>query len=221
VVGGAERVAAVLDEHQAVAAAEVDDRAEVERVAQRVGDHDGARAVGDGRLHRLDVDVVGGQRDVHEHRHEAVLDDRVDGRGEAGGDGDDLVTRLQLPVAQARRGQGAHGGQVGRRARVDHQRVAQPRGAGQLALEALVLGARGEPAVEARAHEFDDLRRPDQLAGDRHRRVGGIEDGRGMALGRVLGDELENLVGGGSHPEALSPRPPRAFRKFVQGRCSP
>jgi hypothetical protein len=45
VVGGAERVAAVLDQQQAVAAAEVGDRAEVERVAERVGDDDRARLV--------------------------------------------------------------------------------------------------------------------------------------------------------------------------------
>ena len=48
-----------------------------------------------------DVDVVGRDLDVDEDGNEVVLDDRIDGGREAGGDGDDLVARLQLPVARA------------------------------------------------------------------------------------------------------------------------
>ena len=46
-IGRAERVAAVLDQIQVVLFAERHHRVEVERIAQRVGDHDGAGLVAD------------------------------------------------------------------------------------------------------------------------------------------------------------------------------
>ena len=101
VVGPAEGVAAVLDQHQLVAAAERLDGLEIERVAQRVGDHDRARARREGVLQLVDVDVVARQLDVDEHGHEAVLHDRIDRRGKAGRDRDHLVARTQPALPHA------------------------------------------------------------------------------------------------------------------------
>jgi hypothetical protein len=83
--------------------------------------------------------------------------------------------------------------------------VAQARAPRQLALEALGLGPGGQPEVEARAHELDDLLGPEDLAGDRHRRGGRVEGGALVVLGGVFGDELEDLRGGGSHTTRVDP----------------
>ena len=61
--GGAERVAAVLDQEQAVTIAQRADRAHVERVAERVGDHDRLGARRDRRGDRRDIHII--CRDVH------------------------------------------------------------------------------------------------------------------------------------------------------------
>ena len=78
VVRRAERVAAVFDQPEIVLAREVGDRVQVERIAERVGDHDGARAVGQGRFELRHVDVIRRQFHVDEDRDAAVLNDRVD-----------------------------------------------------------------------------------------------------------------------------------------------
>ncbi len=70
VVRGADGVAAVLDEQQVVLLAERRDRVEVERVAQRVGDHHRPRPGRQRVLEMRDVDVVGRYVDVEEDRHE-------------------------------------------------------------------------------------------------------------------------------------------------------
>jgi hypothetical protein len=56
-------------------------------------------------------------------RHTAILQDRIDGRGKAGGDGDHFVAWLYGALAQARRGERTEGQQVGRRARVGGEHV--------------------------------------------------------------------------------------------------
>ena len=48
----------------------------------------------------LDRGHVGAQFDVDEDRHGPVLDDRIDGRGETGGDGDDFVAGPDAALAQ-------------------------------------------------------------------------------------------------------------------------
>ena len=94
-VGRADGVAAVLDQPEVVLRGERGDGAQVERVAQRVRDHDGPRPRREGRLELATVEVVGRQVDVDEDGHQPVLDDRVDRGREAGGGGDDLVAGLQ------------------------------------------------------------------------------------------------------------------------------
>ena len=196
-----ERVAAVLDQPQVVPLAERRDGVEVERVAERVGDHDGAGADAAGRLQPGAVDVVPGQRDVDEDRDEAVLDDRVHRRREARGDRDDLVAGAETAVAQPGRGEGCQGEQVRGRAGVHEQGVAMPGGLAQAALERLRLGARGEPEIEAGAHELDHLLLAEHAAAARDARGGRVERGRAVAVAGVLGHQVEDAghAGVGRH----------------------
>ena len=97
--------------------------------------------------------------DVDEHGDEPVLHDRVDGRREAGGDGDDLVAGLEPPVAQPRRGQAAERQQVRRRAGVDEDRVPQPEEARELALELRRRSARSSARSRGRSRPGAAARR--------------------------------------------------------------
>ncbi len=195
--GGPEGVAAVLHQEQVVPAAELADRRQVERVSERVGDHHRAGAVGHRRFERIDVDVVGGQRDVHEHRHQVVLDDRVDGGREARRDGDHLVPRPQPAVAQLGRAERRQREQVGGRPRVHQQCVAMPRDLAQTALEHRGLRPCGEPEVQAGANQFDHLLGAEHPPGCGDPWACGVEGGPGMARGGMPLNEFEDVAGGG------------------------
>ena len=65
---------------------------EVEGIAQGVGHHDGAGLGTDGLSEPLGDRVVRAELDVDDDGREAVLNDWVDGRREAGGNGQDLVS---------------------------------------------------------------------------------------------------------------------------------
>ena len=96
----AERVAVVLDEEQVVLGGERGDRIEIERVAERVREHDRARPRADRLREPIDPHVVGAELDVDEHRHEPVEHDRVHGGGESGRDREHLVARAQPAIAE-------------------------------------------------------------------------------------------------------------------------
>ncbi len=72
--------------HRSCVRANARDRGEIERIAQRVREDHGARARRKRGFELRDIDVVGGNGDVDEHRDQAVLDDRIDRGGKAGGD---------------------------------------------------------------------------------------------------------------------------------------
>ena len=112
VVGGTKRVAAVFDEPQVVLLAELRDRAEVEDIAERVGDHDRLGLLAAGSFQLGDINLIGRQDHIDEDRHEFVLEDRIHGGRESGGDCDDLIAGLELAIPQLGRGQGAQGHQV-------------------------------------------------------------------------------------------------------------
>jgi hypothetical protein len=188
----AQSVAAVLDQPQSVALAERRDGVEVERVSERVGDHHGPRAIAHRSLEPADIDVVLGQGDVHEHGHEPVLQDRVHRGGEAGGYRDHLVARTQPPVAQAGRGQRGEREQVRRRAGVHEQGVAMAGDGAELALEGGRLRPGGEPEVEARADELDDLLLAEHAPRAGNVRRGRVKRGGCVAVAGVLGDQLED-----------------------------
>src|SRR5205085_65146 len=86
-----DRIAAILDQPQVMLTGELGDSPEVKRVAECVSRHDRASSRRQGGFQLRYVEVIRRYVDIDEHRHQAVLDDRVDRGREAGGDGDDLV----------------------------------------------------------------------------------------------------------------------------------
>ncbi len=107
-VAGAQRVAVVLDQPEPLLARQRADRVQIEGVAEGVRQEDRARARTDRLGHPRGRRIVGAELDVHEDRHEPVLEDRVDGGRKSRGRSDDLVARLagaarRAPPLSARR----------------------------------------------------------------------------------------------------------------------
>ena len=158
--------------------AEAEDRGQVERVAERVGDHHGLGLPGHvGRLELRDVQVAGDGVVVDEDGDGAVLDDGRDGGREAGGAGDDLVAGPDASGGrQLVRGQGAQRDEVRGGARVDEQHVPDAEEVGEALLHRGALLAEGEPKIERRADRGLDFLRAEDAG-----RVGDA------VLGRVVG----------------------------------
>src|SRR5277367_6276003 len=108
-VRGAEGVAAVFDQPQVVLPREGSDGIQIKHVPQGMGDDDRPGFFAARSFELIDVDFIGGQRDIHEDGHETVLKDGIYRGGKAGGDGDDLVARLELAFAQFGGSERAHG----------------------------------------------------------------------------------------------------------------
>ncbi len=127
-----------------------------------------------GSLKLRHVDLVGRQRDIDEYRHQAILDDRIDGRGKTRGDRDDFVAGLRRrspslgEVSAVSATRLADEPELTREARADADK---PR---QFALEILGKAACREPAVQAESTTALD-RGVDYLAGNRNRRLAGNE----------------------------------------------
>ena len=152
-IARAERVAIVLDEPKPMLFAKFLDRPKVERVAERVREHDGTR-LGRQRLFKpRDVDVVLRDRHVDEDGHGAVLDDRRDGRREARRDRNDLITRTHGALAEERRSQRHESQQVRRRTRIDGKRVARAEECGQPLLELCSIAPRRQPKFQGTVDE--------------------------------------------------------------------
>ena len=66
---------------------------EIERVAQRVGQHDGPGPVGTRHFELGYFDVVCRNLYVDKHRNESVLNDGIDGGGKSRRHGDDFIAR--------------------------------------------------------------------------------------------------------------------------------
>ena len=69
-------IAAILDQPEVMAFRKVGDRVEIERIAQGVGKHYRPGAFRAGVVELAHVDVVSRRRNVDEHGHQAVLQDR-------------------------------------------------------------------------------------------------------------------------------------------------
>ena len=152
-IARAERVAVVLDEPQPVLFAKCLDRPKVERVAERVCEHDGTR-LGRQRLFQpRDVDVVLRDRHINEDGHGAVLDDRRDRRREARRDRDDFIARTHDALAEERRSQRHEGEQIRRRTRVDGERVARAEKCGQSLFELCGVASRRQPEFQGAVDE--------------------------------------------------------------------
>jgi glucose-1-phosphate cytidylyltransferase len=192
--GAAEGVATVFNQPQIVGAAEGGDGVEVEDVAEGVGDHDRLDPGGVGGFEEGDVDFVAGEGDLDEDRDEAVLNDGIDGGGEAGGYGDDLVAGLELAVAEFWRAEGAESDQIGGGAGVDEAGAAEAEEAGELLFEFFGETSGGEPGVEGAIDDAGNVVGVDDLAGDWNVGGSGGEIARGEGLGVELAGEVEDLA---------------------------
>ncbi len=192
VVGGAERIAAVLHDPQVVPPGQGQHRVQVEGIAQGVGEHDGAGLLAHRGFQLRGVHVAGGQLHVHEHRHQPVEQHRVHRGGKAGGHGDHLVTGPQGPLAQGRRGQRGHGQQVGRGARVGGERVLAAQERLQPLLEGGVEAPGGQPEVQRGVHQRGQLRRAVDLARGRDGRLARDEGPRRVRHLGILAHQLQD-----------------------------
>src|SRR5271166_1001243 len=121
---GTKRIAAILDEPEVVFPGKCSDGIEVKDIPQGVGDHDCPGLFAAGSFELADIDLVGGQRDIHEDRYEAILNDRIDCSREARSDGNYFVARFEPAVAEFWRCECADGEEVGRGAGVDQRSTA-------------------------------------------------------------------------------------------------
>ena len=147
--------------------AEGEHRAEIERIAQRVGQHDGfcfpRRESGFQLIH---AGVSGRRIVVDEHGDTPVLDDGSDGGGKSGGAGDDLVSGPDALVIRKLVGRKAgECNQVGRRSRIDEKTVFDAEECGEFALESLAFGAKREPEIKSRGDSGFDLVLRENAAG--------------------------------------------------------
>ena len=90
-VPGAECLARILDEREAVSLAELAQRIELARIAEDVHGHDRLCALGDRGCDGGRIEVVRARVDVGEHRHRTLVDRTVRGGDERERGGDHLV----------------------------------------------------------------------------------------------------------------------------------
>ena len=131
-----------------MAFADVGDGRQIERIAQRMGEHDRSGLVRDRRGQSIHVHIKGLKIDIHEHRNAAVLHDRRDGCRETGGDGQHFGARRDALVAQFVRGQGGEGEEVRRRPGHCKPRLGETEMFRQIALELFCVTACGQPKIE-------------------------------------------------------------------------
>ena len=93
--GRSKRVATVLNQPQIVFADKGHHRIEVEDIPQGMCNHDGPGLIAAGGLELRHIDFVSWEGNIHEDRHQAVLDDWIDGGRKSGGHRDHLVSGLQ------------------------------------------------------------------------------------------------------------------------------
>ena len=103
------------------------------------------------------VDVVGGKLNVDKDRHQAVLNNRIDGGRKAGGNGDDFVAGLQSAVAERRRSEARERNQIGRGSGVHQRRAAHAHEGREIAFELGGKPAGGEPEIERGFHQMLQL----------------------------------------------------------------
>ena len=116
---GPERIAAILDQPKVVLAAKIGHCSTVERIAKGVRKHHSPRAVAKGCFQSLHIDVVGGARlwmlHIDKHRHEVVLQNRIDRRGKARSNGDHFISPGESLAEELGRSESGEGHQIGAR----------------------------------------------------------------------------------------------------------
>ncbi len=193
VEGGPQGIAAVFDEPEIVLPAKIPQGGCIVRYPHGVGDHHGPRLRRNRRRHGLHAGDVGPQFHVDENRQGTILDDRVDGRGKAGGDGDHFIARPDAALLQLRRSQRAEGHEIGRRTGIDQQGRIATHALGQRPFELLGESAGGQPEIETGLDRQADFLRIEDPAGIANGRLPGDKRLRAESLGMVLFDELPNF----------------------------
>jgi hypothetical protein len=92
--GRSQGVTVVLNHPEIMLSRERQHAIEIERISQRVGQHNGPRPRRDGFRHSIRIRVVGSQIGIHKDRHECMLYERKYGGRKCGGCGDHFVARL-------------------------------------------------------------------------------------------------------------------------------
>ena len=165
VIGGAQRVAGVLDNVEVVTSWRPRMTvAEIERIAERVGDHDRLGLRRDRFLEAVGAHVVSRDVHIHEYRNEAVLKGRIHGSREPRGAGEHLVPRLERTSFQRVRREGGERQQVGGGSGIGGERVPQAEEGPQLGLKSLVEAAGGEPEIQGAIHQGAHVLGPADLA---------------------------------------------------------
>ena len=129
---------------------------------------------------------------VHEHRHQAILDDGGDGGGKAHRRGDNLVAWLQRAF-QAAGAKSGHSDQVGRGTGVNRQSTAHAGVLRQPLLERCGAGAGGEPEIQHCIHGGDQFSLVVHPTGVVDPCLAGDEGVEGMGRTVVLRDERVDL----------------------------
>lgn len=156
-VEGAKRITVVLDEPEVVLVTEILDSLEVERIAERMRDHDSLRLVRERSLKLRHIDVVLRDRHIDKDRHCSVVDNRRDRRRETGCHRDDLIPTTDAAFAEQRRSQRHEGQQIGRRTRVDDRDILHAEVLSQVRFELLDVAARSQPEFQRTVHEIAHL----------------------------------------------------------------
>ena len=165
----------------------------VERVAERVGRHDGARARRDRCLDRLGREIIGGDVHIHEDGSHAPHHARVDRSGKASGRRDDLGPGWDGAIAKGRGGQGREGHQVRGRAGVDGEQVTGADALGESLLKAIVEAAGRQPELQRGLHQRLDVARVEHAARHGHSAGAGHERFLGVGDGVVFFDQRHDL----------------------------
>src|SRR4051794_7147406 len=116
-------VTTILNKPEIMPSYEIRYRVEVEGIAKRVCDYDGPCALRPGPFQLADVDVVGGNLNVHENGNKAILDYGIDGGGKTRRDGNHFIAWLELAIAEFGRCERRDCKQVRRRTRIDQRSV--------------------------------------------------------------------------------------------------
>ncbi len=168
-------------------------RAEIERIAERVRDHDSPRPRRQRGVQLHGIDVVRRHVHVEKHRDQPILNDRIDGRRKAGRDGDDFIAGPKLAVAELGRRQARQRDEIRGGAGVDKQRVPQAPPLGERPFELGGESSGGEPKVERAIDEMDHVIIVKNAAGARNRRGGGIERLRRECRAMIFANQIQDL----------------------------
>ena len=156
VVVGTEGFAAVLDQDEAVPAAQVHHHGHVTRVTVDMHRHDGPCLGTDRALDLGWIDVQRDRVDIDDHRHQLMLDQRPDGSRPAQGRHDHLVAGLEA-VPGRDIAQGRDGEQVRRGSGIVADALRESERVGEFLLECVHLRAHGDPGTQQHVDRGNDL----------------------------------------------------------------